>query len=65
MHCVLISDPENQADMVRKACRIAYDEGFCKAGEGVIITAGVPIGSPGTTNMIRVAFLDDKGAAMA
>ena len=28
---------------------------------GVIIVAGVPLGSPGTTNMVRIAHLDDKG----
>jgi hypothetical protein len=31
VHCVLTSDPENQAAMVRKACRIAFDEGFAGA----------------------------------
>ena len=65
VHCVLTSDPENQAAMVRKACRIAFDEGFAKAGEGVIIVAGVPLGSPGTTNMVRIAYLDDKGNPVA
>ena len=65
VHCVLTSDPENQAGMVRKACRIAFDEGFAKAGEGVIIVAGVPLGSPGTTNMIRIAHLDDQGNPVA
>ena len=65
VHCVLTSDPENQAAMVRKACRIAFDEGFAKAGEGVIIVAGVPLGSPGTTNMIRIAYLDDAGNPVA
>ena len=65
LHCVLTSDPENQAAMVRKACRIAFDEGFAKAGEGVIIVAGVPLGSPGTTNMVRIAHLDDKGNPVA
>jgi len=65
VHCVLTSDPENQAAMVRKACRIAFDEGFAKAGEGVIIVAGVPLGSPGTTNMVRIAHLDDKGNPVA
>ena len=29
---VLTSDPEDLADMVRKACRIAFDDGFVKAG---------------------------------
>ena len=65
VHCVLTSDPENQAAMVRKACRIAFDEGFAKAGEGVIIVAGVPLGSPGTTNMVRIAYLDDRGNPVA
>jgi pyruvate kinase len=65
VHCVLTSDPENQAAMVRKACRIAFTEGFAHAGEGVIIVAGVPLGSPGTTNMIRIAHLDDKGNPVA
>jgi pyruvate kinase len=65
VHCVLTSDPENQAAMVRKACRIAFDEGFARAGEGVIIVAGVPLGSPGTTNMVRIAHLDDQGNPVA
>jgi pyruvate kinase len=65
VHCVLTSDPENQAAVVRKGCRIAFDEGFAKAGEGVIIVAGVPLGSPGTTNMIRIAHLDATGNPMA
>ena len=62
---VLTGDPQNLSDMVRKACRIAFDEGFAPAGEGVLITAGVPMGSPGATNMIRIAFVDKDGAPMA
>lgn len=65
VHCVLTSDPENQAAMVRKACRIAFEEEFAKAGEGVIIVAGVPLGSPGTTNMVRIAHLDSEGNPVA
>ena len=65
VHGVLTSDPENQADMVRKACRIAYEEEFAKSGDGVIIIAGVPLGSPGTTNMIRIAFIGDGGVPVA
>jgi pyruvate kinase len=65
VHCVLTSDPENQAAMVRKACRIALEEGFAKPHEGIIIVAGVPLGSPGTTNMVRIAFIDEQGNPMA
>ena len=65
VHCVLTSDPENQSAMVRKACRIAFEEGFAKPGEGLIIVAGVPLGSPGTTNMVRIAFIDEQGNPVA
>lgn len=58
---VLDTDPGNLAEMVRKACRIAFDQGFVKADEGILITGGVPLGTPGTTNMIRIAFVDENG----
>jgi pyruvate kinase len=51
--------------MVRKACRIAFEEGLVKAREGLLIIAGVPLGSPGTTNMIRIAFVDESGSPIA
>ena len=57
--------PEAFADMVKKACRIAFEEGFVRSGGGAIITAGVPLGSPGTTNMVRIAFIDERGAPIA
>jgi pyruvate kinase len=65
IQAILTNDPQNLADMVQKACRIAFEEGFAKAGEGIMITAGVPLGSPGATNMIRIAYIDDKGAPLA
>ncbi len=57
----LTADPKNLADMVQKAAEIVYEEGWVKAGEGMVITAGIPIGSPGTTNMLRIAYLDENG----
>jgi pyruvate kinase len=62
---VMTGDPANLTDMVNKACRIAFDEGFVRAGDGLLITAGVPLGSPGATNMIRIAFVDANGEPMA
>ncbi len=61
LQSVLTNDPEDLGDMVRKACRIAFDEGFVTPGEGLLVTAGVPLGTPGATNMIRIAFVDEKG----
>ena len=61
LHCVLTDkEPANQAEMVQKACAIAEREGFAKKGERIIITAGVPIGIPGTTNMIRIAYIGEQ-----
>jgi pyruvate kinase len=61
LHCVLTSDPEDLDDMVDKACRIAFQEGFARPGQRVIITAGIPLGTPGATNMLRIAFVGDNG----
>src|SRR6202045_2493396 len=64
LHCVIAEDARDQDDMVERACRIACREGFAAAGQRVIVVAGVPFGTPGTTNMIRVAFIgpDTHGA---
>ena len=62
---ILTSDPKDLSDMVGKACRIAFEEGFAKPGEGILITAGVPLGSPGATNMIRIAYLSETGTPVA
>jgi pyruvate kinase len=61
LHCVLTSDPKDLDDMVAKACRIAYQEGFALPGQRVIISAGVPLGTPGATNMLRIAFVGEEG----
>jgi pyruvate kinase len=65
VHCVITEDAHDQDDMVERACRIAFKEGFAKAGERVIIVAGVPLGTPGATNMLRIAFVGaDSGQDM-
>jgi len=46
--------------MVKRASQIARQEGFAQPGERIVITAGVPLGTPGATNMLRVAFVDDE-----
>ena len=43
--------------MVERASRLAFREGFAKVGRRVIIVAGVPLGTPGATNMLRIAFV--------
>jgi pyruvate kinase len=48
--------------MVERACQIAFKDGFAKAGQRVIIVAGVPLGTPGATNMMRIAFVGTQAA---
>ena len=42
-------------EMVDRACYYAFAEGFAKVGENIVITAGVPFGTPGATNVLRIA----------
>jgi pyruvate kinase len=60
LHCVLTGDPLDLDDMVAKACRIAYEEGFAITGQRLIISAGVPLGKPGATNLLRIALVSDE-----
>ncbi|HVP85768.1 MAG TPA: pyruvate kinase [Rhizomicrobium sp.] len=60
LHCVLTEDAHDLDDMVDRAARFAFSEGFAKHGERIVITAGVPLGTPGATNLLRVAFVGGK-----
>lgn len=61
LHCVISEDAHDLDDMVEKACTIALTEGFARIGQRIIISAGVPLGTPGATNMLRVAFVGTGG----
>ncbi len=64
MHCVVAEDAKNLDDMVDRAGRIAFRDGFAKAGQRIIIVAGVPLGTPGATNMVRIAYVGPNDADM-
>ena len=57
-HCVHQADIHNFNDMVQKAVRAAYREEIAGSGQRVVITAGVPFGTPGSTNVLRIAWID-------
>ncbi len=59
IHCVISSDLKRFSEMAEKACRIAQREDFGHKGERLVITAGVPLGTPGSTNILRVAWIED------
>jgi len=58
-HWVETSDVSSFSEMVEKASRIAREERFAEPGQRVIITAGVPFGTPGATNVLRIAWIPE------
>jgi pyruvate kinase len=57
VHPLMSPELHSMTDMVAKAIRAAAQEGFAKHGDEVVVTAGVPFGTPGTTNALRVAIV--------
>ena len=47
LHCVQTSDVHRFSDMIQKATRIARREGFADKGQRIVVTAGIPFGTPG------------------
>lgn len=63
LHCVVTPDARDLDDMVERACRIAHEESFGRIGDRIIISAGVPLGTPGSTNMLRIAYIGAEETA--
>jgi pyruvate kinase len=57
VHSVVTEEAGDIDAQVARACRIAFREGFARPGQRVIVVAGVPLGTPGATNMVRIAFV--------
>lgn len=51
---VLAPKMESTDEMIDKSVDVAQDKGLIKSGDVVVITAGVPVGLMGTTNLIKV-----------
>ncbi len=58
LHCVVTKDAKNFADMVQRATKTAREKEIGATGDSIVITAGVPFGTPGATNILRIARLD-------
>lgn len=59
-HCVYTENVTSFGQTVTTACEIAVREGFAESGDRLVITAGVPFGTPGTTNTMRIATVGDS-----
>ena len=59
--CYSIEDAQNAQEMVKIACTIVKNKKLVEPGDSVVISAGVPFGSAGTTNLLRLAeIIADK-----
>lgn len=56
-HAVHTKDVASFEEMVAKAKRMALRHGIAKAGDRVIVCAGVPFGTPGSTNVLHVVTI--------
>ncbi len=50
----LITEPASIDEIFALGARLAGELGYARPGDSIIITAGVPIGEAGTTNMLKV-----------
>jgi pyruvate kinase len=55
IHSIVGEDVTSVDEMVKVATSAAMREGFAKVGESITISAGLPFGSSGTTNLLHIA----------
>jgi len=58
VHAVETEDLHSFGDMVVTAIRVAKSQELAGVGDALAITAGVPFGTPGATNILRIAWVE-------
>ncbi|MFT8394108.1 MAG: pyruvate kinase, partial [Liquorilactobacillus ghanensis] len=57
---VMAEAPASTDEMFTLATEKAKEEGFAKEGDLILITAGVPVGEKGTTNLMKIQLIGTK-----
>jgi pyruvate kinase len=57
VECFFTHDAANVEEMVDHARQMAREKGFAESGAPIVITAGMPFGTPGATNILRIAWV--------
>ncbi len=57
VHSVHIADVADVDQMTQRACEMARRDGFAESGQFIVTIAGMPFGTPGTTNLMRIAMV--------
>ncbi|CAN5797535.1 pyruvate kinase [soil metagenome] len=60
LHCVVTESVDRFKMAVVLAARAARDEGFATEEDRIVVTAGVPFNTPGSTNILRVALCNER-----
>jgi len=58
LHTVKTKDVDDFEEMIGKSKRMAVRAQLAEAGDRIVITAGVPFGTPGATNVLHIAWID-------
>jgi pyruvate kinase len=57
VHPVVTPHTHTMSETVNRAARIALHEGIATHGQAIVVIAGIPFGSPGTTNALQVVVV--------
>jgi pyruvate kinase len=57
LHTVKTKDVTGFEEMIGKSRRMALRHGLAGAGERIVVTAGVPFGTPGATNVLHITWV--------
>jgi pyruvate kinase len=57
LRCMICEDAHDVDEMTERACHLARECGVAAPGASIVITAGVPFGTPGSTNLLRIAWV--------
>jgi pyruvate kinase len=60
LNCVYSQDAVDFQDMIDKACYICYEYGYASISDRIVIMAGMPFGTPGKTNVLRISRVQDR-----
>jgi len=60
LHCVVTAKVDRFKMAVVDAARVARDHGFATEADRIVVTAGVPFNTPGSTNILRVAICNER-----
>jgi len=60
VYATVADKPASTDEMFNLATHISQEEGFANEGDLIIITAGVPVGEKGTTNLMKIQMIGSK-----